>query len=346
MNSNSLYDVSIIVLFININVFSCIKLLKMCIFLWEIIFLYAINRTDAIIVRKMFVASRKSVDSLDRRRIMKRIVTIQDVSCVGKCSLTVALPIISAAGVEAGILPTAVLSTHTAFDKFTFRDLTDEITPIAEAWKELAIDFDAIYTGYLGSFEQVSLVSKFMDDFKKDDTAIFIDPVMADNGVLYKGFTQEFADSMAELCSKADLILPNLTEASFMLHLPYREDYDEAYIKEVLVKLTDLGAKCAAITGVSFSDDKIGFYLYDAITKEFFSYFNEKLPVAYHGTGDVFASSALGAYMRGLSMADSLILAVDYTLESIKKTMADPNRRFYGVNFEEALPLLIDRLSK
>lgn len=276
---------------------------------------------------------------------MKRIITIQDISCVGKCSLTVALPIISAAGVEASVLPTAVLSTHTAFPKFTFHDLTQEINPIADVFEELGIDFDAVYTGYLGSFEQLQLVENFIDRFKSDKTVIFIDPVMGDNGELYKGFTQEFADSMTSLCKKSDLILPNLTEASYMLHIPYREEYDEEYIKDVLIKLTDLGIKKAALTGVSFEKDKIGFYLYDSETKEFFSYFNEKMPEVFHGTGDVFASAALGAYMRGLNIYDSLITAVDYTLECIKCTVADKNHRTYGVNFEEALPMYIKRLS-
>ncbi|MGE4277325.1 MAG: pyridoxamine kinase [Lawsonibacter sp.] len=277
---------------------------------------------------------------------MKRVITIQDISCVGRCSLTVALPIISAAGVETAVLPTAVLSTHTAFPKFTFRDLTDEMEPIADTFTELGIDFDAIYTGYLGSFEQLKLVERFCSTFKKEKTAIFIDPVMGDNGQLYHGFTQEFADSMTALCSKADLILPNLTEASFMLHIPYREEYDEAYIREVLVKLTDRGTKRAAITGVSFEPDKSGFYLYDAQTREFCSYFNERLPASYHGTGDIFASSALGAYMRGLSMSDALTLAVDYTLECIRRTMLDPEHRTYGVNFEEALPFYINKLTE
>ncbi|MDY3929216.1 MAG: pyridoxamine kinase [Clostridia bacterium] len=276
---------------------------------------------------------------------MKRIITIQDISCVGKCSLTVALPIISAAGVEASVLPTAVLSTHTAFPKFTFHDLTKEINPIADVFEELGIDFDAVYTGYLGSFEQLQLVENFIDRFKSDKTVIFIDPVMGDNGELYKGFTQEFADSMTSLCKKSDLILPNLTEASYMLHIPYREEYDEEYIKDVLIKLTDLGIKKAALTGVSFEKDKIGFYLYDSKTKEFFSYFNEKMPEVFHGTGDVFASAALGAHMRGLNIYDSLITAVDYTLECIKCTVADKNHRTYGVNFEEALPMYIKRLS-
>ena len=276
---------------------------------------------------------------------MKRIVTIQDISCVGKCSLTVALPIISAAGVEAAILPTAVLSTHTAFSKFTFRDLTDEINPIAETWDALGLTFDAVYTGYLGSFEQSELVEQFLGRFRKADTAVFVDPAMADNGVLYKGFTQDFADRMAGLCGKADLILPNLTEAAFMLHMPYQPEYDEAYVRQVLRKLTGLGARCAALTGISLKEGEIGAYFYDSQTGEYYYYANEKLPVAYHGTGDVFASAAMGAHMRGLSLQESLKVAVDYTLESIRKTMEDPNRRDYGVNFEEALPLLIERLN-
>ncbi len=274
---------------------------------------------------------------------MKRILTIQDISCVGKCSLTVALPIISAAGVEAGILPTAVLSTHTAFPKFTFKDLTDEIQPIVDTFSELKLDFDAVYTGYLGSFEQLKLVGDFIDN-SKPDMAVFIDPVMADNGVLYKGFTQEFADNMAKLCAKADLIMPNLTEASFMLREEYRESYDEEYIRALLKQLTGLGAKRAALTGIGFRPDEIGFYMYDSTTDTYSHYYNEKLPVAYHGTGDVFASAVVGANMRGKSIEESLKIAVDFTLEAMRKTMADPNSRFYGVNFEEALPYYIELL--
>ena len=275
---------------------------------------------------------------------MKRIMTVQDISCVGKCSLTVALPIISAAGVEAGVLPTAVLSTHTAFSKFTFKDLTDEITPIKETLLELDIDFDAIYTGYLGSFLQLELVEGFIDSFKKKDTFVLIDPVMADNGKLYSGFTPEFAMRMAKLCSKADLLLPNLTEASFMLDLPYNPDYDEEYIRMLLKKLTTLGAPKAALTGISFEKDKIGVYYYDSVTDKYFYYANEKLPVSYHGTGDIYASAALGAIMRGISIEDSLSIAVDFTLECMKKTEADPTHRFYGVNFESALGYYISMI--
>ena len=277
---------------------------------------------------------------------MKRIISIQDISCVGKCSLTTALPIISAAGVEAAVLPTAVLSTHTAFPKFTFKDLTDELEPISETFTELGIGFDAVYTGYLGSFKQLDFVNSFIERFKTKDTTVFIDPVMGDNGGLYTGFTQEFADRMTDLCSKADLITPNMTEASFMLKIPYKEHYTEAYVKDILKALAELGAKRTAITGISFDADNIGVYMYDAVSDEYYSYFNKKFPAVFHGTGDIFAASALGAYMRGNSLLDSLSLAVDYTLECINYTVKDPNHRTYGVNFEEALPMYIERLSK
>ena len=274
---------------------------------------------------------------------MKRIITIQDISCVGKCSLTVALPIISAAGVEAGVIPTAVLSTHTMFPKFTFCDLTDEIDKISDTFFDLGIDFDAVYTGYLGSFRQLSLVSDFIDRFG-GKAKVVIDPVMADNGQLYKGFTPEFAASMAKLCAKADLVVPNLTEASFMLGIPYNPDYDEDYIKEILKKLTELGAKSAALTGISFKDDEIGVYYYDGESGEYYSYFNEKLPVSFHGTGDIYASATVGAMMRGFSVPEALSIAVDFTLLTMKKTLADKDHRFYGVNFEEALPYYIERI--
>ena len=158
---------------------------------------------------------------------MKRVLTVQDISCVGRCSLTVALPIISAAGVEAGVLPTAVLSTHTAFPKFTFKDLTDEIEPISKTFRELDIGFDAIYTGYLGSFKQIELVGELFERNASSETLLIVDPAMADNGKLYRGFTPEFARAMAGLVAKSDLIIPNLTEACCMLDIPYTQDYDE-----------------------------------------------------------------------------------------------------------------------
>ena len=276
---------------------------------------------------------------------MKRIISIQDISCVGKCSLTVALPIISAMGVETAILPTAVLSTHTVFKDFTFRDLTCDITPIAEHWKREKFNFDAIYTGYLGSFEQLDLVSKFFADFKTPDNLIFVDPVMADNGKLYPGFTPEFAVAMAKLCKQADVVVPNLTEAAFMLGEPCcLAGYDQAYIESTLKKLTAFGAKCAVLTGVSFEAGKVGFMGYDSVKDEFFSYYHRRIDVSFHGTGDVFASTAVGALTRGYDLGSALKIAADYTVDCIERTMADPDHDDYGVEFEKAIPALLKTL--
>ena len=273
---------------------------------------------------------------------MNRILTIQDISCLGKCSLTVALPIISACGVEASILPTAVLSTHTMFKDFTFNDLTNDMHPITDHWKNNNLGFDALYTGYLGSKEQIDIVADIFDKFKTDDNIILIDPVMADNGKLYPGFTREFALDMARLCSKADVIVPNMTEASFMLSVPYVTEYDEDYIKDLLKKLVGLGAKTAILTGVSFEKGKLGAYGYDSVNDRYFYYYNEHLPASFHGTGDIFASTLLGALAKGKSIDDSLKVAVDYTVESIRITLNNPDHVWYGVEFESALPKLID----
>ncbi|MCI8284425.1 MAG: pyridoxamine kinase [Firmicutes bacterium] len=276
---------------------------------------------------------------------MKRIVTIQDISCIGRCSLTVALPVISAMGIETAVIPTAVLSTHTAFDNFTFRDLTDDIHLIEDHWKQEKIGFDAMYTGYLGSFEQLKIVSEFFNNFKTKNNIVFIDPAMADNGVLYAGFTREFALEMANLCSHADVIVPNLTEACFMLDLPYPgDDYDESYIKDILRKLSMLGAKKAVLTGVSYEKELVGAVCYDSQQDEFFEYFNRQLPVRFHGTGDIFASACIGAMMNEFSLKEAIRIAVDYTLKSIEYTMEDDNRRWYGVNFEQAIPDLVDMM--
>ena len=287
---------------------------------------------------------------------MKRIITVQDISCVGKCSLTVALPVISAMGVEAAVLPTAVLSTHTAFKGFTFRDLTEDIEPICAHWKEQKITFDAIYTGYLGSFKQLDLMSKMFNDFGGKNTLLFVDPCMADNGRLYTGFTQEFAFAMAKLCGKADVIVPNLTEASYMLGIPYKASgYDEDYIIDILKKLADLGAKKVVVKGVEFDNDqksykdvagKIGIMSYEKATGKISSYFHEKLPTSFHGTGDIFASVCVGALMRGWTLEKSYALAADYVVESIKDTTSHRDYNWYGVDFETAVPYLVKRLEK
>ena len=277
---------------------------------------------------------------------MQRILTIQDISCVGKCSLTVALPIISACGVECSVLPTAVLSTHTAFKGFTFRDLTCDIESIYKHWLDQNIGFDAIYTGYLGSFEQLNLVDSIMQKFKTKDNFALIDPVMGDNGKLYSGFDNKFALAMANLCKNADIIVPNLTEASYMLDIPYVESYTLDYVKEILVKLTNLGCKTAILTGVNLGDGKLGVYGYNKAENKYFSYFREHLPKSFHGTGDVFASSLCGALSIGKDIEKALKIAVDFTVESISSTLKNPNTNWYGVEFEKALPLLIESIKE
>ena len=277
---------------------------------------------------------------------MKRIVTIQDISCVGKCSLTVALPIISAMGVEAAILPTAVLSTHTMFSDFTFKDLADQIEPVAAHWKKENLGFDAVYTGYLGSFEQIDLMKNFFDDFKTDSNLLFVDPAMADNGKLYPAFDEAFAKHMATLCAKADIIVPNITEACFMTGMEYKTEYDEAYAKELLVKLSELGAKINILTGVSFAEGKTGVMGYDKATGEFSYYEHDKLPVSFHGTGDIFSSTCVGTMMNGMDWTEAVKVAADYTSECIRLTLEDPAKPWYGVNFEQAIPYLVERIKK
>lgn len=275
---------------------------------------------------------------------MKRILTIQDISCVGKCSLTVALPVISAMGVETAIIPTAVLSTHTMFQNFTFKDLADQIDPICNHWRAEGIGFDGIYTGYLGSFGQIDMMARLFDTFKTEENVILVDPVMADNGKLYPTFDEAFAAKMATLCAKADIIVPNITEACFMTGTEYREVYDEAYVKELLQKLSQLGAKVSILTGVSFEEGKTGVMGYEAATGEFSYYCHEKLPRSYHGTGDVFSSTCVGAMMGGKSWQEAVKVAADYTAECIRLTIADPEGRNYGVNFEQAIPYLLERM--
>lgn len=277
---------------------------------------------------------------------MKRILTIQDISCLGKCSITIALPIISAMGVETTILPTAVLSTHTMFPNFTVKDLSDQLLPITDHWKEQNIHFDGIYTGYLGTEEEIEIAEKIFDEFGGEDTLIFVDPVMGDNGKLYARFDDHYAKRNAKLCCKADIIVPNLTEACFMTDTPYRTEYDEAYIVELLEKLSALGSKKVILTGVSLKPDQTGIYGLDTLTGEKIIYQNEKVSASYHGTGDIFASVSVGALMRGASLHDAFALAADYTAETIRQTLKNPDKPWYGVDFESTIPYLVERLPK
>lgn len=272
---------------------------------------------------------------------MKRVLTIQDISCLGKCSLTIALPVISALGSETVILPTAVLSTHTMFKNFTCKDLSDQIEPIAEHWKNEKVHFDAIYTGYLGTIEQIDQIKSLIRNFKGDNTLTIVDPVMADNGKLYPAFDLEYAKKNAELCAEADIIVPNITEASFLTGIEYREEYDIDYVKELLAGLSKLGAKISVLTGVSLEEGKTGVMGYDRTTDEYYIYQNRKIDAAYHGTGDLFSSTCVGEIMKGKDWRDALHIAADYTALTIEVTLQNPERPWYGVDFETTLPELI-----
>ena len=275
---------------------------------------------------------------------MKRILTIQDISCLGKCSLTVALPLLSAMGVETVILPTAVLSTHTMFSGFTCKDLSDQLVPITAHWKKEQITFDAIYTGYLGTEEEIETVKQIIRDFATEDTLVFVDPAMGDNGKLYPAFNEHYAQKNATLCGMANVIVPNITEACFMTGLPYREEYDEAYVRELLQALTALGCRTAILTGVSLKAGKTGAMGYDSTDGTYFMYQNDRIPTQYHGTGDIFSSVAVGALMRGLSREDAIRVAADYTARTIDVTRSNPQDPWYGVDFEATIPELVDTL--
>lgn len=274
--------------------------------------------------------------------MQKRVIAVHDISCVGKCSLTVALPILSAAGIETSILPTAILSTHTGgFTGYTFRDLTADVEPIVNHWESLDLKVDSIYTGYLGSFEQLRLVSELIDRLGKD-ALVLIDPVMGDNGKLYAGFTQDFAKGMADLCGKADVIIPNLTEAAYMLDEEYvGTDYDKEYIEGLLKRLAALGPKQVILSGISFEENKLGAAAYDAEAGTIDYYFQDEIPGYYHGTGDVFGSALLAAIMNGKSIKETIKIAVDFTAESIDRTYKAGTDRRFGVDFENSLPDLI-----
>lgn len=274
----------------------------------------------------------------------KRIATIQDLSCFGKCSLSVALPLMSAMGAEVCPVPTAVLSTHTyKFKDWTYRDLSSDLPAIFDHWHREGLSFDAVSTGYLGSLEQIAMVEGFFNTFP--GMLKVVDPVMADHGVLYPGFSEEYAREMTKLCAHADVIVPNMTETAFMLGIEYKPSgYDEKYIHETLKKLCGLGCRTAVLTGVVYDPKYQGAVAYDSETGEFFEHFNDNLDVSFHGTGDVFTSALAGALVLGRGMQKSLDIAVDYTVDCIKRTMDDKDEHWYGVKFEESIPYMLELL--
>lgn len=276
----------------------------------------------------------------------KRVAAIHDLSGFGKCSLTVALPILSAAGIETSALPTAILSTHTGgISGYTYRDLTEDMRPVMKHRKSLDIKFDAIYTGFLGSFEQLDIVKEFFDAFRQEDNLILVDPVMGDNGELYTVFTREFAAGMRMLCQKADIIVPNLTEAALLLDEPYHPGpYTHAYIESLLRKLGALGPQKVVLTGVYFKEDELGAATYDRTTDTIDYVFTQKIPGYYHGTGDVFASALLSALLNDFSLIDAAAIAVHFTTDSIRRTYKAKTDYRFGVNFEQSFPDFLKEL--
>ena len=272
----------------------------------------------------------------------KRIVSLQDISCLGQCSLTVALPILSAMGHETVILPSAVLSTHTGNWKgFTFRDLTDDIPPILDHWESYGIKFDGIYTGYIGNPAQFDMALRVKKSFLNDGAALIIDPAMADYGKLYTGFDQAFVKKMADYASNADYLLPNITEAAFMVGMDYRErlSYDSGYIEALVNALLDTGAKNVVLTGVEYKEGEIGVCVCNRDERKMKYYFGEKLPTSVHGTGDIFASVFTGALIKGFDALEAASKAAKFVCMSIENT---PSTHVYGANFEGILSKVND----
>ena len=264
-----------------------------------------------------------------------KVLSIQDISCYGQCSLTVALPILSSYGVETVILPSAILSTHTCgFKDFTVLDLTDEMPNIINHWVKENIEVDAIYTGYIGDERQFDYVLVCKDKILKDKGLLIVDPAMADHGKLYPALNENIVLGMKKICAKADYIIPNITEACFLTDNEYKEVYDEEYINKLLNDLYSIGAKNIILTGVSYEKDKIGAVYYNGVDK--CSYFSNKISTSYHGTGDIFSSVIVGNIMNNVSIYDNLKDAVEFIIECILNTINDDIHR-YGVKFEEVL---------
>jgi pyridoxine kinase len=240
-------------------------------------------------------------------------------------------------------LPSAILSTHTAgFSGFTFRDLAGDMPSILAHWEKEGIFFDGIYTGYLGSSEQVDYVLDIKNKTLKEGGLFIVDPAFGDNGKLYPIFNQEYVDNIKRLVSKCDVVVPNLTELCYLCDEKYLESYTEEDIKRLVLKIVSMGAKAVVLTGISYEKGYTGIVTYDG---EFKYYKHEFLPNSCHGTGDIYASSFVGAVMKGNDIYTSAKIAGDYTLECIRKTAGDKNH-WYGAKFELALPMLVEKLNK
>jgi len=271
----------------------------------------------------------------------KRVIAINDISSFGKCSLTVAISVLGAAGLETCAVPTAVLSAHTGFKGYTFYDLTENILPSANHWKSMGLEFDGIYTGYLGSKEQIKCVEKIMDMFSV--SIKLVDPVMGDDGKLYDGFSEDFPKEMKKLIKKADIIVPNVTEACLLTDISYCSEHTKEYINELIKALSSVCDADIIITGINSQKDKICTAVYE--NGEITYIENDKQRAVYSGTGDVFASTFMAALMRGLSIKDAAKTAADFVGECIELTKKNSSSRHYGINFELNTKSLLKKLN-
>lgn len=272
---------------------------------------------------------------------MKRIVTIQDFSCVGSCSLTAAIPVLSAAGVECCGIPTALLSNHTGFPTFYSIDLTEKMDPISRQLKREHIDFDGIYTGYIASLEQIDLISEFIREFRKPGDLLLIDPVMGDNGKMYAALTDDYPERMRSFIAGADIITPNITEACLLTGHSFNPCPTLHETKEMLAELCDMGVRFAVITGFSERGLLGAVGCFDG---QFTEYLTPKRDVACSGTGDVFASALMGAVLRGEDFPQALEIATKFTYAAVDCTASAPDRRFYGIHFQQVLGQYIEML--
>jgi len=271
---------------------------------------------------------------------MKRVVTMQDLSCMGKCSLTVALPVLSAMGIECAVLPTAVLSTHTAFPKPAVMDLSCHADAIMDHWSTLSPSFDGICTGYLANPDQCAQAEKLIDRFGGENTFVCIDPAMADHGKLYSGLTGDHPQAMKKLCARGDLILPNLTEGALLTGMEYRDREDPGYYQEMVAELMHLGCGGVMLTGFHPVKGRIGL-LGQIRGGELFTCAQKEVARSCHGTGDLFAAVVMGGLMRGMEAKTAGDLACSIVRKAIMATPADSR---YGVAFEGCIPELVRHL--
>ncbi len=264
-----------------------------------------------------------------------RVLAINDLSCIGKCSLSVTLPVLSACGITCDVLPTAILSTHTGgFTGYTFRDLTDDISGILQHWKTLGVHFDYVYSGYLGSIEQIQLVSRIRKEFLAPNGKFIVDPVMGDSGKLYDGFSTEFVDKMRKLCKEADYILPNLTEACYLANIPFPSNGNDFNTTALLERLQTICPR-PIVTGIA--DGKTVSVAYVSEENHVKEYSPENVDGFFCGAGDVFASAFVGCLARGKTEETAVRLASDFTVASIVRSASEVPDKRYGLNFEREL---------